>query len=183
MKNLNTLQTLCKIGKILSKIVFIFAVVGACLCVVGLICLPLGGGEIFKLGSVDLYALIDVGTEEDFRTISAALSAWLIVLVVKAVLAKFAELYFKRERAAGTPFTMEGAQELRRLGILTICIPTGCALLAQIVQSIVSALAETDAAEWISAYDNESHILLGVTFLIVSVLCRYGAELCSSAQE
>lgn len=167
MKNLNTLQTLCKIGKILSKIVFIFAVVGACLCVVGLICLPLGGGEIFKLGSVDLYAL----------------SAWLIVLVVKAVLAKFAELYFKRERAAGTPFTMEGAQELRRLGILTICIPTGCALLAQIVQSIVSALAETDAAEWISAYDNESHILLGVTFLIVSVLCRYGAELCSSAQE
>lgn len=167
MKNLNTLQTLCKIGKILSKIVFIFAVVGACLCAVGLICLPLGGGEIFKLGSVDLYAL----------------SAWLIVLVVKAVLAKFAELYFKRERAAGTPFTMEGAQELRRLGILTICIPTGCALLAQIVQSIVSALAETDAAEWLSAYDNESHILLGVTFLIVSVLCRYGAELCSSAQE
>ena len=38
----------------------------------------------------------------------------------EAVLAKFAEHYFKRELTDGTPFNLGGAKELMRLGILTI---------------------------------------------------------------
>ena len=35
------------------------------------------------------------------------------------------ELYFKNELADGNPFTLRGAKELMRLGILTIAIPLG----------------------------------------------------------
>lgn len=36
MKNLKTLQTLSKMGKILSRIAFVFAMIGACGCIIGL---------------------------------------------------------------------------------------------------------------------------------------------------
>ena len=37
MKNLKTLQTLSKMGKILSRIAFVFARIGACGCIIGLL--------------------------------------------------------------------------------------------------------------------------------------------------
>lgn len=37
MKNLKTLQTLSKMGKILSRIAFVFAMIGACGCIIGLL--------------------------------------------------------------------------------------------------------------------------------------------------
>ena len=37
MKNLKTLQTLSKMGKILSRIAFVFALIGVCGCMVGLL--------------------------------------------------------------------------------------------------------------------------------------------------
>ena len=43
MNTLKTIQTLSKIGKILSKIVYICCVVGFCGCIVGIISLGLGG--------------------------------------------------------------------------------------------------------------------------------------------
>ena len=38
----------------------------------------------------------------------------------------------------GTPFTQVGVRELRRLGILTMVIPTGCAVGAEVVQGILT---------------------------------------------
>ena len=37
MKSLNTIQKLSKIGKVLSKIAFIFSVIGFCGCIAGLL--------------------------------------------------------------------------------------------------------------------------------------------------
>ena len=37
MKNLKTLQTLSKMGKILSRIAFVFAMIGACGCIIWLL--------------------------------------------------------------------------------------------------------------------------------------------------
>ena len=39
---------------------------------------------------------------------------------------------------AGTPFTQVEAGELRRLGILTMVIPTECAVGAEVVQGILT---------------------------------------------
>ena len=38
----------------------------------------------------------------------------------------------------GTPFTQVGVRELRRLGILTMVIPTECAVGAEVVQGILT---------------------------------------------
>ena len=48
----------------------------------------------------------------------AGVCGWLIVCAGQAVLAKFAETYFKNKLQAGTPFTFGGAKELLRLGVM-----------------------------------------------------------------
>ena len=53
MKTLNTLQTLSKIGKILSTVVFVICIVGGCLCVAGIVSL-LVIPEGFKIGDVTI---------------------------------------------------------------------------------------------------------------------------------
>ena len=55
MKSLNTIQTLSKIGRILSRVAFILAVVGFCGCIAGVLSLSLGAGNLIKLGGVTLH--------------------------------------------------------------------------------------------------------------------------------
>ncbi len=178
MKSLNTIQKLSKIGKILSKIAFVFAVIGFCGCVAGLLSLNLGNGSLIKIGGVTLHGLIDNSMGYNIKSVSALLSGWLVVCAGEAVLAKFAELYFKNELKAGTPFTIDGAKEILRLGILTLAIPTGCAVVGEIVTGIVGSFIHAGKEIATDLYfDNESSIVLGVMFIIMSLLCRYGAEL------
>lgn len=65
------------------------------------------------------------------------MAAGMILCAGEAVLAKFAEHYFKRELADGTPFDLGGAKELMRLGILAICIPIGMQMIAEIVYAVM----------------------------------------------
>ena len=177
MKTLKTIQTLSKLGKILSKIAFIFAVIGVCGCVAGMLSLNLGNGGLIKIGGVTLHGLLDGDYGYNIQSVTAALSGWLIFCAGEAVLAKFAECYFRNELAAGTPFTLSGAKELMRLGILTLAIPTGCAVAASIVQGIMVGIMQvTKAAELDLRFDNGSSIALGIMFLLMALLCRYGAE-------
>ena len=104
----------------------------------------------------------------------AGVCGWLIVCAGQAVLAKFAETYFRNELQAGTPFTFGGAKELLRLGVLTLVIPTGCSVLGRIAAGFWNA---EKAAALDLSFDNEASIVLGVMFLPGSLLCRYGAEL------
>ena len=58
MKSLNTIQKLSKIGKVLSKIAFIFSVIGFCGCIAGLFSLNFGNSSLIKSGGVTLHILI-----------------------------------------------------------------------------------------------------------------------------
>lgn len=90
------------------------------------------------------------------------------------MLAWFAKSYFKRELVAGTPFTLEGAKELTRLGILTIALPLGVNIVAAIVNEI---LAEFLSNTWKFDIDNGGSVSLGVMFLVLALVFRYVAEL------
>ena len=108
----------------------------------------------------------------------AGVCGWLIVCAGQAVLAKFAETYFKNKLQAGTPFTFGGAKELLRLGVLTLVIPTGCSVLGSIAEGIAAGFWNAEKAAALDlSFDNEASIVLGVMFLPGSLLCRYGAEL------
>lgn len=178
MKSLNTIQKLSKIGKVLSKIVFIFSIIGIFGCIVGLLSLNLGKGGMIKIGGVTLHGLISEEFGYSMKGMTAALSGWLIVCAGEAVLGKFAELYFKNELAAGTPFTLAGARELQRLGILNIVIPTGCAVIGSIVEEVVAGFMELEQGAAVDMYfDNESSMVFGILLIVGALLCRYGAEL------
>ena len=184
MKSLNTIQKLSKIGRVLSKIAFIFSVISFCGCIAGLLSLSFGNGSFIKIGGVTLHGLIFEEYGYNIKSISATLSGWMIVCVGEAVLAKFAEVYFKNELSAETPFTLAGAKELLRLGILTAAIPTGCAVAGSIVEGIIAGFMKVEKAAAMDMYfDNESSIVLGIMFILGSLLCRYGAELREAPNE
>lgn len=177
-KTLKTIQTLAKIGRILSKIIFILSIVGFCGCLAGLISLAVGFTAI-QIGGVTLHSIIENKAGLTMGTLYAAMTGGMILCAAEAVLSKFAEHYFKRELADGTPFNLGGAKELLRLGILTICIPVGAVILAAIVQAILS-LTLTDVVPLdMSAYGSTS---LGIMMIVSSLLCKYGAEKCGNEQ-
>ena len=177
-KNYKILQTIAKIGKILSKVAFVFSIIGICGCFVGLLSNVLGSGKVFKIGGVTIYGLLAEFDAYNVKSISATLVAWLIVCIGQAVLAKYAELYFRNALMAGTPFTQVGARELRRLGILTMVIPTGCAVVAEVVQGILTGFMNISVDGWMEFnFDNESSVVVGVMLIVASFLCGYGAEL------
>lgn len=178
MKSLQTIQKLSRLGKTLSKIAFIFSVIGFFGCIVGLLSVQFGSGMILKLGGVTLHGMISGELAGNLKGSSAALGGWLIVCAGEAVLARFAEGYFKQELETGTPFTAAGAKALLRLGILTIAIPTGCALLGSIAEGLIAGFMQVETAAALDLYfDNDASIVLGIMFLLASLLCRYGAEL------
>ena len=177
MNTAHTLQKLSKLGKILSKIAFIFAVIGFVGCIAGIASAQFGSGPILKLGGVTLYGLIPGSLSGNIKGVCAALSGWLVICAGEAVLAKFAEVYFSNVLKAETPFTLAGAKELLRLGILTAAIPTGCAVLGDIVQGVVSGLLRVTADGAMDVYTEcGSALVLGMAFILGSLLCRLGAE-------
>lgn len=175
MKSLSTIQNLSKIGKALSRLAFTVSVIGFCICIAGLLSLRFGSGGFVRIGGVTLHGLIPQESGYNIKGMTAALSGWLIVCAGEAVLAKFAAVYFQNELQAETPFTMTGANELLRLGILTITIPTGCAVAGSMVEGMIAGFMESAAMDMY--FDNAASTVLGSMFLLGSLLCRYGAEL------
>lgn len=177
MRSLKTIQKLSSLGSILSKIAFVLSVVGFCGCIAGLIGLRFGSDAVLKLGDIRLHGLIANEYGRAAESVAAALCDWVFVCAGKAVLAKFAECYFKNELRAETPFTLAGAKELQRLGILALAIPLGSSLLGSIAESLAAGLLNTETATAAELYfDNEASLVLGLMFLLGSLLCRYGAE-------
>ena len=95
MKTLTTIQKISRLGKTLSKIAFVFSVIGFVGCLAGLCGMGLGGGTLIKIGGVTLHGWILNDYGYSMGSIAAALAAWVIVCAGEAVLAKFAERYFK----------------------------------------------------------------------------------------
>lgn len=172
MKSLNTLQTLSKIGKVLCKIAFVCSIVGFCGCIAGIISVALQDENAVKIGGVTLHGILQKTVRYNDRELIAAMSAWMIVCAGEAVIAKFARTYFENEIKSGTPFTYGGADELKRLGIITIAVSLGCSALAEAVQELAAGSTGT------VNFEGGTSAAFGIMFIVGSVLCRYGAEAC-----
>ncbi len=169
MKPLYTIQKLSRIGKILSNIAFIFSVIGFCVCIIGVLSLKFGNKSLAKIGCVAIYGLISDEYGYKIEDISSYLIGMLIACAGEALLARFAQSYFKNELEAKTPFTFAGAKEMLRLGILVIVIPIICDALITIADSVNDEKA--------ISFGDESNITLGIMFILGSLLCNYGAQL------
>lgn len=180
MKTLNTIQTLSKIGRIFSKIIFIFSIIGAAGCAVGMACLPFADTSIIKIGGVTVYGLISNQAGIQLKGLYSPMAGAMIICIGQAILAKFAQNYFTHELAAGNPFTSDGANEMRRLGILSISISIAALILSQIVSGII---AEFVGCSEVLKLDSGDDVAIGIMFIVMSQLCKYGAELTQGKEE
>ncbi len=173
MKTLITIQTLAKIGKAFSKIIYVCCIVGFCGCIVGIVSLAIGA-ETFKLGGVTVHSMIENKAGMNLPTLYASMAVGLLFCASEAVLCKFAEIYFKNELADGNPFTLRGAKELMRLGILTVAIPLGtviiCSIGVSIADNVYPGIDKLSIGEF-------SSVGLGIMMIVLSLFCCYGAEL------
>lgn len=173
MKTLQTIQTLSKVGKILSKIIFVCCIVGVCISVVGLVSTALGVPS-FKLGGITLESFLQEQAGLSQGTLCACMAAAAFLCAGEGVLSKFAVQYFERELADGTPFTLDGAKELLRLGVLSICVPTAANVAAQIVQKILAkALTDVQPAD----IGGTGGVGIGILLIILALVCKCGAQL------
>ena len=175
MQTLVTIQKLVRLGKILSKIIFTCCIIGICGCVAGIVSLA-AGLETLRIGSVTLGGLVEKSAEMSIGSFYATMAVGIILCAGEAVLSKFALLYFRHELEDGTPFTLEGAREMFRLGVLTVCIPFGSLLLAVITHGVLAQYLP-DVAEL--KLDCDGSFALGVMFILTSLICKYGAEICA----
>ena len=173
-KNLKAIQTLAKIAQVLCRITWICSIVGAAGCAVGILSLLVGTDNVLKLGGVTIHGIIANESGASTGSMYASMTVGMILCIGELVLALFAERYFKNELSDGTPFTLKGAAEMLRLGILTICIPLGSVTVAEIAYQIMSH-AFQDVAD--VHMDDYTSVGLGIAFIIMSVVFRYGATL------
>lgn len=165
---LNTVQKFFKAGKILTIIGFVCGIVGASGCILGAILLKVAGIDSEITGLV-------MSTEGmNFETAFVSCIAGFIICAGVIAATHFGRKYFTNELEAGTPFTFEGAQEIRRLGIITIAVPLGTEILASIVYEIMAAVMEGVGERMVSS---DAPVVLGIVLIGLSFVFKYGAEL------
>ena len=83
---------------------------------------------------------------------------------------------------AQTPFTLRGAAEQKRLGILILCISPATMVLRVALSAAFSAEFMPERLAGMIVADG-GMLALGVMFLVLSLVCRYGAEREAMKQE
>lgn len=169
MKSLQTVQKTFRVFQILTKIAFVFSIAGAFICAVGALCAAVwyNGGQVFSLFGEPVTIF---SSGEGLDQALAALLSDLILLATDAVLLGFAGRYFKIEQAEGTPFTENGANLIRKLGIRCIWMP----IVAVVIASVITVCLGVESSGDIS---NLPGLVTGIVLILASLIFRYGAEL------
>lgn len=173
MSTLDKIQKLSKLGKILCSIVFVFCMIGIIGSVVGIIFLS-AGVKAMHIGGMTIKNIVQVNSEVNIDTANVYMTVALILCSGEAVIAKFAEHYFKGELQDGTPFNMERAKELTRLGIITISVSLGTEVVVGLIYEIMSFIFGNASSLNIGNWGSTS---VGIAFIVISLICRYGSEL------
>ena len=100
----------------------------------------------------------------------AVLLSDLVYLTADAILLAFAGRYFKAEQAEGTPFTENGANLIRKLGIRCIWMP----IVAIVIASVITVCLGVEQSGDVS---NLPSLITGVVLILASLIFRCGAEL------
>lgn len=172
-QSLKVLKVFATIAKILSKIVFVCSIIGVCFCGVGAISFLFSTPQVFRIGGVQVLLLASDAVKLNSKEFCGSLIAGTLACIGQIIVSKYAYKFFDNELKAGTPFTFEGAKELLRLGIITAAVPLACQIISEIVIGIVKYAAEMP--ENIS-YDSEGSVTIGVMFILISFILKYGAE-------
>lgn len=169
MKQLETIQKTFRVFRILTKIAFVFSIIGAVTCAVGALCATAWytGGQVFSLFGEPVTIF---SSGRGMNEMLAVLLADFVMITAEAILLSFAYRYLKAEQTDGTPFTETGAEQLKRLGIRCIWLP----IVAMVVASVIGVSFNVDGLD---AYSNLPSLATGIVLILASMIFRYGAAL------
>ena len=171
MKSLQTIQKTFRIFQILTKIAMILSFVWAGLTILGLLC-----GMVWYSGGVVVGAsrevLLSLTETDGLSQMTGVLLTDMVLALADGILLLFAFRYFQKEQADGTPFTQDGAEQIKRLGIRTIVLPLVATILAAVFSELfgLSQAARADLS-------NLPSVTMGIVLILASLIFRYGADL------
>ncbi len=173
MTALEKLQKIFHVFRVLAKAAMILCFVAAGLAVAALVCLL-----IWKNGTalyLDGRFVAVSGVAEVHAGICALLSAAVMTLT-DGVLFLFAWQYLKAEEAAGTPFTVSGADTVKKLGIRIIVLPLVAVIISAVIYGCFGLTPDVDIS-------SGGCVITGGVLILVSLIFRYGAELEAAGHE
>lgn len=169
MKTLNTIQKACHVFKILAKIAMILSFVCAGIVLAGLLC-----GIAWRLGGhvmgVSMENALEMTQTSELDWMIGKLLSGFVCILTDGLLFLFAYLYLKQELSDGTPFTVQGADLAKGLGIKTIVMPQVAVILSAVIYKCFDLPFSGD-------WGNGSSLALGIALILFSLVLRYGAEL------
>lgn len=169
---LRIIQTLAKLGKTASFVIFILCIVGASACLAGASALLLTSSLEMSDG-ITLAQFIESKSTITVNGIYAACAIGGVMCIGEAIAAKYVENYFKLELNDGTPFVVSSAQYLRKVGTIKIVATVACTIISMIIYQI---MANAFGGAQDISIDNSLSIVLGIVFVIASIILEYGAE-------
>lgn len=173
MKTLETIQQLNKAAKIICAIIHGFCVAGVIASIIGIICLAVIP-DGFKIGGVTIYSIIENSDKISLVECYTTMIVAIIVCLGFGILCKLGEKTFENELSIGTPFSYDVSKGYFKFGILTICIPLAVIIAADIVITIIENIYN-EAFD--INLDDISSVGIGLMFIIISIICKYGAEM------
>lgn len=177
MKSLKEIQLFAKIGRILSTIFFICAIVALAASVLGSI--SIFAFKDMKIGNVTIKPLIETDSTVNNATALAELITTAVASAGMIFLGHKAKSFFKHEIETGHPFTMELAKEMRTLGIYDLCIKVAvyaiCTIGIEIARVSHPEIASLD--NWKFSFG------IGIAFIIISFICEYAAQKMQEMQQ
>ena len=174
-KNLETIQKVFGVFKILSQVFMILCFVAAGITLVSSIMVLAGSNvPIAKVGGVSIYLPVFFDTKD--LAFGTEKIGWLMLVgfvtsLCEGILFAHANHYFTVEQKEGTPFTENGAKLTLRLGITAIILSVVCSA----VQGII--YENLKYSELVEEFSNTWGITLGVAMILFSLIIRYGADL------
>lgn len=166
------IQTFAKIGQIFSKIIYICCIIGSIGCLIAIVSLSIFSSDTIQIGGITLHSIIEHNADASVGSIITASIIGFVLCLSELFLAKMANNYFIHELEIGTPFDFSLSNELKRLGINTICISIGASVVVGILYSIMSSIY-MDVEELDLDF---SSVSLGLMFIVTSFICKLGAE-------
>lgn len=172
MKTLNTINKTFNVFRIITKVLMILSFVAAVIELVGGILLIAVMNSTY---SIDLSMFMEISEGADLKYLSTKMFIDVICSATEGILLLFATRYFTSELADGTPFTSDGAKQVRTLGILTIVLPNAAELISL-------------AVHYFTGYGDNNvnyngYLILGIVLILISLILQHGAEIQSENRE